>query len=131
MAITDTKTPYEILIRFGLDGLPAGAHCQYLRRVVLDGEVLKEEVSPAEPIDLDGFPTSEVMTDVLRDALAQIALLTSRENELVDQVNAAAEAVETANERIAVLVTENEELIEGLTRLNEQIATTVPETASN
>lgn len=111
MDLKDVKIPYEILIRFGLDGLPVGAHCQYLRRVVLDGEVLKEDVGPAEPIDLEGFPTSAVMTDALRDALAQIAVLSARANELADQVSAASGAVETANERIALLERENEALI--------------------
>ncbi|WP_277996389.1 hypothetical protein [Ensifer sp. Root142] len=40
MRTEDTKIPYEILIRFGLDGQPQGAYCQYVRRVILDGEVL-------------------------------------------------------------------------------------------
>ena len=30
MALYDTKTPYELLIRYGIDGQPKGAHCRYL-----------------------------------------------------------------------------------------------------
>lgn len=118
MAIEDKKIPYELLVRYGLDGKPAGAHVVYRRRVVMDGEVLKDEVGPAEPIDLDGFPTSDVMKDALRDALAQIAVLTAQGDELAEQVNAATETVETANERIALLVSENEELTAELARLH-------------
>lgn len=103
MEITDTKTPYEILIRFGMDGLPTGAHCQYLRRVVLDGEVLKEEVGQAEPLDLAGFPTSGIMSNTARDALVRVTSLEGEKAGLVAEL-------EAAGERLAGLEAEKEAL---------------------
>lgn len=98
MSVEDVKVPYEILVRFDENGAPSGAHVQYRRRVTLDGEVLKEEIQDAQPIDLDGFPTSAIMSDATKIALAkidsqasQIALLTEqldRANELLSSLSA-------------------------------------------
>lgn len=121
MAIEDKKIPYELLVRYGLEGQPAGAHVIYRRRVVMDGEVLKDEVGQAEPIDLAGFPTSQIMTDTTRDALAEVATLTARINSLVEQVNAAADTLETANEHAKLLAAENETLIANEVALQEKI----------
>lgn len=74
-SVEDLKMPYEILVRFGDDGKPRGAHAQYIRRVTVDGELLKEEIGNAEPLDLEGFPTSGIMSDTLRDALAEVTRL--------------------------------------------------------
>lgn len=72
MALTDEKLPYEILIRFGQDGKPRGAHVQYRRLVVLDDEVLKDDEMPAEPLTIDNFPASSIMGDTATAALARI-----------------------------------------------------------
>ncbi|MER9047579.1 hypothetical protein NKH89_09925 [Mesorhizobium sp. M0923] len=72
MALQDTKIPYEILIRFGDDGAPLGAHVQYRRRVILDGEVLKDDVLDAEPLGLVDFPTSDLLSEAAEKALATI-----------------------------------------------------------
>lgn len=79
MALQDNRIPYEILVRFGDNGAPKGAHVQYRRMVALDGEVLKDEPMPAEPLALDdGFPTSAIMDETTRSALARIAELEAR-----------------------------------------------------
>ncbi|RKD61566.1 hypothetical protein [Rhizobium sp. WW_1] len=70
--ILDQTIPYELLVRFGPDGTPAGAHVQYLRRITLDGVIIKDDVQPAQPVDLAGFPTSDIMSDACRDALAKV-----------------------------------------------------------
>ncbi|WP_430259768.1 hypothetical protein [Neorhizobium sp. IRS_2294] len=115
MDLKDVKIPYEILIRFGLDGLPAGAHCQYLRRVTLDGEVLKEEIGQAEPLDIAGFPTSDIMSNTTRDALARVTSLESEKAVLVKEL-------ETAGDRVAELTAEKEALALQLRELQAQIA---------
>ena len=97
MALTDDLLPYELLIRFGLDGAPQGAHVQRRRRVVLDGEVLKDEPQPPEPIDLAGFPTSGLMAHATRDALARVVALTAEAQAL----RAANAALTTANAALA------------------------------
>lgn len=122
MAIEDKKIPYELLVRYGLEGQPAGAHVIYRRRVVMDGEVLKDEIGTAEPIDLAGFPTNDIMTDTTRDALAEVATLTARIDELVEQVNSAADTLEKARGHTALLVAENETLIANETALQAEIA---------
>lgn len=67
--IKDERLPYEILIRYR-DGVFSGAHVQYIRRVTLGDEVLKNEELPAEALSIDGFPTSSIMTDATRDAMS-------------------------------------------------------------
>jgi cell division protein FtsB len=108
MALEDTNVPYEILVRFGTDGLPRGAHCQYLRRVVLDGEVLKEEIQPAQPIDLEGFPTSTIMSDATRDALAQVAILRRERDDLQEQMDLLAKENEDLIAEAAALRTKDD-----------------------
>ncbi|AVA22468.1 hypothetical protein [Rhizobium sp. NXC24] len=94
--IQDNTIPYELLVRFGPDGAPIGAHVQYLRRITLDGEIIKDDILPAQPIDLAGFPTSAIMTDATRDALANAATQQKQIEELKAQL-------ETANAAIAEL----------------------------
>lgn len=78
MALTDERKPYEILIRFGADGAPKGAHVQYRRIVTLDGEILKDEPEAAEPLGLAAFPTGAVMTEATAAALAEVTRLGAR-----------------------------------------------------
>lgn len=73
--IQDQKLPYEILIRFGEDGEPKGAHACWRRRVSLDGELLKDDVLPAVPLGLKDFPASAIMSEVTAAALARIPAL--------------------------------------------------------
>ena len=115
MALTDSKVPYEILIRFNDDGTPRGAHVQNRRVVVMDGEVLKDEILPAAPLDLAGFPTSAIMTDAARDALARVTTLEGEKAGLVEQL-------ETAGERVAELTAEKEALVTQVRELQAQIA---------
>lgn len=70
--IMDRTVPYEVLIRFGESGEPVGAHVQRRRIVTLDGETLKDEVLPAAPLGLDDFPTSAIMDETTKSALAEI-----------------------------------------------------------
>lgn len=72
MPLSDQTIPYELLIRFGNDGTPKGAHVQNRRLVVLDGEILKDEILPAAPLQLEGFPTSAIMSNATQAALAQV-----------------------------------------------------------
>lgn len=88
MAITDITVPYEILIRFGEDGAPHGAHVQRRRIVELDGERLKDEVLPAEPLALEGFPTSAIMTGTLQEALVRIQQLQDQIADLAGELEA-------------------------------------------
>lgn len=115
MAITDSTVPYEILIRFNDDGTPRGAHVQNRRVIVMDGEVLKDDILPAAPLDLAGFPTSTIMTDAARDALARVTTLEGEKAELIEQLEmAGAWAIE--------MTAENEALAKQVRDLQAEIA---------
>lgn len=118
MALTDSTVPYEILIRFNDDGTPRGAHVQNRRVIVMDGEVLKDDILPAAPLDLAGFPTSAIMTDAARDALARVTTLEGEKAELIEQL-------ETAGEQADDLRAENEALATQVRELEGQIASVI------
>lgn len=99
--VEDTKTPYEILIRFGDDGLPRGAHAQFIRRVKIDGELIKEEIGNAEPLDIGDFPASAIMSDTTRDALAEVTRLNAVVEGMNAEAAANANAAELARQQIA------------------------------
>lgn len=106
--IQDQTFPYELLVRYGPDGNPVGAHVQYLRRITLDGEIIKDDVLPAQPIDLAGFPTSAIMEDTCRDALATVATQTAQIATLNGQL-------ETANANLATVSNDVDKLRTELT----------------
>jgi len=108
--IQDQTFPYELLVRYGPDGTPVGAHVQYLRRITLDGEIIKDDVLPAQPIDLDGFPTSEIMEDTCRDALATVATQTAQ----ITTLNA---QLQTANTNLATVSNDVDQLRTELTNV--------------
>lgn len=103
-SVEDVKIPYEILIRFDADGLPKGAHAQFIRRVRVDGEMLKEEIGDAVPLDLEGFPTSLLMSDTARDALVEVTRLNAENNALKAKAAAAESALTIAEQRMSDLV---------------------------
>lgn len=87
------------------------------------GDVVRSDtLGPAEPIDLAGFPTSSIMSDITRDALAEIDTLHARVNELAEQVNAAGDTLETANQHAKLLAQENEAMIAETESLRAQLA---------
>lgn len=78
--ISDRTYPYEILLRFDESGSLAGAHKIDRRRVMLDGEVIKDEVGPARPIAIDDAREPGGLGSVLGEALI-LALAKAAEQE--------------------------------------------------
>lgn len=76
--IVDKTVPYEVLIRYDDDGKPKGAHIQERRIITMDGEIIKDDVGAAQPLSLDGFKTSDLLSKSLRDALIQVNILTEQ-----------------------------------------------------
>lgn len=97
MAFSDTTVPYEILIRFSDNGTPKGGQVQWRRIVEIDGERLKDDLLPAEPLALDGFPTSDIMNQATQSALVRIADLEGQLAEVHGQLGAANEALAAAS----------------------------------
>ncbi|KQY20796.1 hypothetical protein [Rhizobium sp. Root483D2] len=98
MPLTDQTIPYEILVRFDEEGAPKGAHVQSRRRVILDGEVLKDEILPAAPLQMEGFPTSAIMTTATQAALSQVTALNAQVETLQGDLEAALAAIEAAHQ---------------------------------
>lgn len=101
MAKVEVLEPYELLIRY-TNGVPTGAHVQNRRKVLVDGELLLDEVQPAEPLTLDSdFPTSQIMDETARQALAENLQLKARIEGLEAQMAAQAQAIADATARLA------------------------------
>jgi len=102
MALEDKTVAYEVLIRYNAEGAPQGAHIQRRRIVTLDGELLKDEVLPAEPLTLDAnFPVSTVMNEALEGALSQINHMTQEIDSLNFQLQSAQMLVQQLQASIA------------------------------
>lgn len=121
-SVEDVSLPYEILIRFGDDGRPRGAHAQFIRRVSVDGELLKEEIGNAVPLDLDGLPTSSLMSDATRDALAEVERLNAEVETLTNRANAAESSAASVGQANEQLGQENEQLKRDLFSASERIS---------
>lgn len=121
--IQDQTFPYELLVRFGPDGAPAGAHVQYLRRITLDGEIIKDDILPAQPIDLAGFPTSDIMSDACRDVLAKVASQDAQITTLTSQLDATTANLTKAQGDLATVSADADQLRTELTNAQAEAAT--------
>lgn len=72
-----TKTLYEVLLRFGVDGKLAGAHAQYLDTITEDGVVISATPGHAIPLSLVEAADKATLTAALGEASA--ALLNAKE----------------------------------------------------
>ncbi|RKD61652.1 hypothetical protein [Rhizobium sp. WW_1] len=113
--IQDVIIPYELLVRFGPDAAPTGAHVQYLRRVTLDGEIIKDDVQPPQPVDLAGFPTGAIMTDTTRDALAKVTSQAAQIATLSGQLDIVTAELTKANADLAAVTADVTQLRTELT----------------
>jgi hypothetical protein len=96
---TETRTPYEFLVRWNQDSTISGAHVGFLDTVLKDGEVLTQKQNNVQSVALglqEGFPLSDVLEQVLIDALLLIETLQSDNAGLKSEV-------ETKDKEIAEL----------------------------
>ncbi len=116
MNLTDVTVPYEILIRFGSDGSLKGAHQQRRRIVQLDGEILKDQELPAEPIDVAGM--GAVLGEASAIAITSAAALLLERDRLAAERDdlsamvAAAAAARDAAESAAAKAAEDRDKLE-------------------
>lgn len=129
-----TKKPYEILIRFSTAGLIQGAHAQFIERVFVNGELLKETIGDAVPLATEGIGASELLgtatTAALDTATELNARLAQMEDTLrqatLDAATARAEANDAAmhlDQKISeyiTLSTQMQELVDKFNRLAAQ-----------
>lgn len=108
--VIDINVPYEILIRFGTDGKPRGAHAQFLRRVMLDGELLKEELGNAVPLDISDFPASDIIGQTATDALAELTRANAENSALAAALNEQANKLAEAEQQAAQALADREAL---------------------
>ncbi len=72
MAFVESKTPYELLVRWNKDGTVSGAHVQFLESLTKDGALIYERVGEAIPVSMSGeagFPLADILSDVQISAL--------------------------------------------------------------
>jgi hypothetical protein len=96
---TETRTPYEFLVRWNQDNTISGAHIGFLDTVLKDGQVLTQKQNNVQSVALglqEGFPLSDVLEQVLIDALLLIETLQSDNTALKSEV-------ETKDKEIAEL----------------------------
>jgi hypothetical protein len=96
---TETRTPYEFLVRWNQDSTISGAHIGFLDTVLKDGEVLTQKQNNVQSVALgmqEGFPLGDVLEQVLIDALLLIETLQSDNAGLKSEV-------ETKDKEIAEL----------------------------
>jgi len=89
MAYSETKTPYEFLIRWDNNGVIQGAHIAFLETVLKDGEVVTQTQSTVESVEIAGqlgFPLADVLSQIHIDALKQVDVLKA-ENEVLKAEN--------------------------------------------
>jgi len=86
MPITDRTIPYEVLIRFGDDGLIRGGHYQDRRIVEIDGERVMDQPGYAKPLGASPDDVKALLPGAALTAFSEI-----------DRLN----AVQAANERQA------------------------------
>lgn len=72
MALEETRTLYEILVRFDEFGKPKGAHAQYLDGIARDGVLISAQPGPAIPLALVDTSDALTLKDVLGDAFVGI-----------------------------------------------------------
>lgn len=75
--LAKTKTLYEVLLRFGVDGKLAGAHAQYLESITEDGVVISATPCNAIPLSLVEAADKATLTAALGKATA--ALIAAKE----------------------------------------------------
>jgi hypothetical protein len=96
---TESRTPYEFLVRWNQDSTISGAHVGFLDTVLKDGQVLTQKQNNVQSVALglqEGFPLSDVLEQVLIDALLLIETLQSDNASLKSEV-------ETKDKEIAEL----------------------------
>jgi hypothetical protein len=96
---TESRTPYEFLVRWNQDSTISGAHIGFLDTVLKDGEVLTQKQNNVESVAIglqEGFPLGDVLEQVLIDALLLIETLQSDNAGLKSEV-------ETKDKEIAEL----------------------------
>jgi hypothetical protein len=86
---TETRTPYEFLVRWNQNSTISGAHVGFLDTVLKDGEILTQKQNNVQSVALglqEGFPLSDVLEQVLIDALLLIETLQSDNTALKAEV---------------------------------------------
>ena len=69
---TETRTPYEFLVRWDKDGKLSGAHVAFCDTVKKDGEVIQQTPCAVQAVAVGtqaGFPLAEILDQLHIDAL--------------------------------------------------------------
>jgi len=84
---TETKKPYELLVRWDKDGNIAGAHVGFIERTLKDGVEIASRVCDVMPVGIGaaaGFPLADILETVLIDALTSRDIAIAQKQAAVD-----------------------------------------------
>jgi FtsZ-binding cell division protein ZapB len=110
---TETRTPYEFLVRWNQDNTISGAHVGFLETVLKDGEVLTQKQNNVESVAMglqEGFPLLDILDQVLIDALLLIETVKSENATLQNEVQKTKAEAENLNIENATVKAEIETL---------------------
>lgn len=110
MALTKTKTPYEVLIRWNPEsGEMVGAHVVWVTRIFENGDRISEIVEPAQAVAVAGaagFPLADILEQVHVDALARIDTVEGEKTDMKAAADAEAARAITAETSLAKVTKE-------------------------
>jgi hypothetical protein len=75
---TETRTPYEFLVRWNQEGGIQGAHVAWLDAVLKDGEVINQKPTNVESVAIglqEGYPLDDILSQVTIDLIAEVETL--------------------------------------------------------
>ena len=105
---TESKKPYELLVRWGADGKLSGAHVGFITRTLKDGAEIAHTIEPVMPVAVGaatGFPLLEILQQVQVDAIVACDAAVAAKGVAVAERDAAVTAKDAAIvERDAVTV---------------------------
>ena len=96
---TESRSPYEFLIRWDKSGVIQGAHIAFLETVLKDDQIVTQTQSTVESVEIAGqlgFPLSDVLSQIQIDALKQVDVL----NAEIEVLNAEIEVLKSEIERL-------------------------------
>lgn len=107
---TEIRSPYEFLIRWNQDSTISGAHVGFLDTVLRDGEIVTQKQNNVESVAMglqEGFPLSDILDQVLIDALLLIETVKKENQAIKTEIETAKAEVEKSKLETQTLQAEN------------------------
>lgn len=121
---TETRTPYEFLVRWDINGNIKGAHVGFLDTILKDSNVISQKPSNVESVsvgDAIGFPLTDILESIHIDALKENEALKMSVATLNSEKETLTASLQQSNIENQRLNAEIQRLILELNSLKEQL----------